>query len=471
MATRFPTNNSQFSGAAAMFRKKEMELSTASNANALISPEGYQRKVDARRGYGFTKKKSKNTLSPPYFVSPGRGKFSNHPHKSWEESGILSPPPFAKNSVSTFVTSSSTNKWKNSSPPSQHKGFKYDNYTSEPDVKIQVKSDIQRSINARKQKYSYGSQYNSKQYNSFPSSEELIPEHIRKVRAREERRLRAEEEREYRSASLLQALFLGWYVRTVKYPALRSYYIARRERRLATLTIQKTFRMYIQYKRYKNVIESKRRRESKAKEIKKIQKKIEKMPKKTKQDIKEKKKEYELRKKEMLNSARRRIKEEDEEISKMKESGKDMIMYLNDENDKVKELIRTIQKEQKVLEKQFEVLTAKSEEIASNFKSLQKWVDAKNESIRKNEAADQKCRYRYLPKYREDLVLRNKYCETEFRIKELYKKQLKKIVKEVEANGKNSSLLKFVHREMKSCRKSLEQMPENLIPEGLALKR
>mmetsp|Transcript_5691 Transcript_5691/g.14210 ORF Transcript_5691/g.14210 Transcript_5691/m.14210 type:complete len:451 (-) Transcript_5691:148-1500(-) len=448
MTTHTPSNHSQFSGAVAMFRKKEMDLSAASNANALISPKGFHRKVDERRGSSssFTKKKSKNALSPPSFVSPGRGKPLN---KSWEESGTLSPPPFAKKPESNCVT----NSWKSSSLPSPRKEFEFDNF--EPDIKIQVKSNVQRTINARKQKRSFSSQYNSKQSNLFSSSEDHIPEHIRKVRAREERRLRADEEREHQLASLLQACFLGWYVRTVTHPALQ----VRWEQRLAILKIQKTFRMYMQYKRYKHLVERKRRRERKLKEIKKIQKKIEKMPKKSKQDIKETMKEYELRKKEMLKKARRRIKEEDEQIAKMKESGKDMIKYLNDENDKVKELIRTIQKEQTVLEKQFEVLTAKSEEIASNFKSLQKWVDTKNESIKKNEAMDQKCRYRYLPKYREDLVLRNKYCETEYSIKQLYKNQLKKIVNEVEKHSKNSSLIHFVQREMKSCRKSLDEMP------------
>lgn len=362
------------------------------------------------------------------------------------------------------MTSSSTNRWKNNTLTPSHIGYKFDDHTSEPDVKIQVKKDIQLSINARKQKR------NAKQPTFFSSSEENIPEHIRKVQARQERVRRAKQEKEYRSASILQAVFLGWYVRAITYPRLRASNIERRQRRLAILTIQKTFRMYVQFKRYQNHIECKRRRDRRVKEIKKIQKKIDKLPKKTKQDIKEKKKEYEIMKKDMLNTARRQIKEDDEKIAKMKESGQDMIKYLNQENDKVKDLIRTIRKEQAVLEKQFEVLTAKSEEIASNFKSLQKWVDTKNESIKQNEAADQKCRYRYLPKYRQDLALRNKYCETEFRIKELYKKQLKKIVKEVIAKCINSSLVKLVQKEMKSLRKSLEEIPKHPIPEGLALK-
>jgi len=437
MVTHSQRNNSQFSGAAAMFRKKEIELA--------------------------------NTLIPPSFVSPVRGKASDDPRNSWRDSGTLSPPPFAKNSASKYATFSTTNKSKSNAPPSPHKGHKFNNYNAEPDVKIQVKSDVQRSINARKQKRSYNSQHYSKQPNSFSPSQDdsNVPEHIRKARAREQRRLRAMEEREYRFASLLQAVFLGWYVRTVKYPKLRAANIGRRKRRLAILTIQKTFRMHVQRKRYKYVIQIKRRRERNIKEMKKIQKKIDKMPKKTKQDIKEKKKEYELRKKDMLKKARKQVKEDDEKIVRVKESGKDMIKYLNDENDKVKELINTIQKEQLVLEKQFEVLTEKSEEIASNFKSLQKWVGTKNESIKRNEASDQKCRYRYLPKYREDLALRNKYCITEFRIKELYKRQLGKIAKEIEAKGTDSSLVKSFKKEMKSCQKLLDEIPDNPLPEGL----
>jgi 3-methyladenine DNA glycosylase AlkC len=194
-----------------------------------------------------------------------------------------------------------------------------------------------------------------------------------------------------------------------------------------------------------------------------MQKKIERMPKKTKHDIREKRKEYELMKKEMLNNARKQIKEDNEKITRASESGQDMIKYINEENDKVKELINTIQKEQRVLEKQFEILTAKSEDIALNFKSLQTWVDKKNESVKKNEASDQKCRHRYLPKYREDLKLRNRYCISEFRVKELYKRQIEKIIKEVEAQSTDPNLVKYVQKEMKA----LHEMPENPLPEGL----
>ena len=461
MATRTPRKNSQFSGAAAMFRKKEKDLAAVTKSNPLVSP---RRSSAGKNGISAKMKKiDANPLSPPSFVSPGRGKVANEPRKSWGNTGILSPTPLVTNSPGKQTKTPTPKKWKISAsayntnsptPPSPHK---FNNYYAEPDVKIQVKSNIKRSINARKQ--TRGSRR--------PPQEQSVPEHIRKAREREQRRMRAIEEKEYKSATLLQAVILGWYVRTVKYPKLRKAYAKRRRVILAVLTIQKTFRMYVQRKKFKNEIEYIRKRERTIKEIKRMQKKIEKLPKKTKQDIKDKKKQYEHRKKEMMNKASKHMKEEDEKIRKMKQSGEDMVKYMNDENDKVKDLISTIQREQRVLEKQFEVLTAKSEEISANFKSLQKWVDAKNASIKKNEASDQKCRFRYLPKYREDLAVRNKYCITEFRIKELYKMQLGKIVNEVESKCKDANLLKYVHKEMKACKKSLNEMPEQPLPKGL----
>jgi len=475
MAPSSPKKGSQFSGAAAMFRKKEMELAAANNTNELISPMNTNEKFGKSNSSGAKTKKNVSSLGPPSFVSPGLGKASNDFRNSWKDSAALSPPPFAKNYAGKNALSSNTNKWKRGTPPSPHKGHKFNNYNAEPDIKILVKSDIQKSINARKQKRPFGSQHNSKQPHSFSSSQDHsdVPEHIRKARAREQRRLRALEEIEYRSASLLQAFFLGWYVRTVKYPVLRAANIGKLKRRLAILIIQKTFRMYVRRKRYRYVIGIKRRRERNVKEIKKIQKKIDKMPKKTKQDIKElkqvlkeKKKEYESRKKELKKSSKQ-IKEDGKQIGRAKESGKEMIKYLTEENDKVKNLAKTIQKEQRLLEKQFEVLTAKSEEIACNFKSLQKWVDAKNESLKKNGTSDQKCRYRYLPKYRDDLALRNRHCIAEFRIKELYKRQMEKIVKEIGRQSTDLSLVKFVQKEKKSCQKLMKEMPHNPIPECL----
>ena len=418
MKTYSPRKNSQFSGAAAMFRQKEQELAA--------------------------------------FATPGRGKVANEPKKSWKsKSGSLSSAPLIINSPGSQMAAA--NAYKRSAPPSPHE---FNNYNAEPDIKIEVKSDIQKSINARKQKRT----------SRFPPPQKSVPEHIRKAQEREQRRLRAAEEREYRSASLVQAVILGWYVRTVKYPKLRAKYIKRRKKMMAVLTIQKTFRMYIERKKFIHEIEYIRRRERTIKEIKRMHKKIKMLPKKTREDIKGKRKQYDAKKKEMRNYVRKQIKEEDDKIDAMMKSGneaKDMIKYMHDENEKVKLMLKTIDREQRVLEKQFEMLTAKSEEIATNFQSLQKWVDDKNEDVKKHEKADQKCRHRYLPKYREDLAVRNKHCITEFRIKELYKRNLKQIVEEVTATSRDPDLLKFVQKEMKLCKKILKEMPELPPPKGL----
>jgi hypothetical protein len=514
MSSQNPRRDSQFSGAAALFRKKEMDtIDGNASFTQFTSP--------MRKKGGLAKKNDNGryntSLNPPSFVSPGRKKSSNDPRTSWKNnSGTFSPPSFAStSSMSKYATSSYLNKQHGTPPPEKSKskatssyspnGFggaiPFSNLDTEPDIKIQVKSDIQEKIKAR-QRSNYAKSHSSSSSSPSGGNNSNIPEHIRKVQEREERRRRVEEEKEhqvqakeerrrraveekeYRSASLVQAAFLGWYAR-VQYQNLRqldaqkrkrdakkrkreaAILTQKRRREAAILTIQNTFRMYIQRKRYRHIIEFKRRRERNGKEMKKTNKAIEKMPKKTKSDIKEMKQEYVLKKKELKRTYRKQIKEEDEQLQRVKRSGQDMVKYLQAENQKSRVLQKTLQKEHDVLEKQFELLTTHSEEISANFSSLKQWVDTKNVAIQKHEAADHKCRHRYLPKYREDLALRNVYCVTEFRIKECYRKQLKKILKEIEAKSKDPSLVKLVKKEMNSCQKTLKEIPDNPIPEAL----
>jgi hypothetical protein len=534
MSSQNPKKDSQFSGAAALFRKKEMDMMIDGNNASFSSP--------MRKKGGLAKNndngKYNTSLKPPSFVSPGRKKSSNDPRTSWKNnSGTFSPPSFATSSISKYATSSYLNKQYGTPSPEKSRskvtssyspnGFggaiPFSNLDTEPDIKIQVKSDIQEKIKAR-QRSNYAKPHSSSSSSPSRGNNSNIPEHIRKVQEREERRRRAEEEKEERrrlaeeekehqvqakeerrrlaeeekeyqvqakeerrrqaeeekeerrrqveeekenrSASLVQAAFLGWYAR-VQYQKLRQLDAQKRKREAAILTIQNTFRMYIQRKRYIRKIECKRRRERNGEEMKKINKTIEKMPKKTKSDIKEMKQEYALKKKELKRRCRKQIKEEDEKLQRVKKSGQDMVKYLQAENQKSRILQQNLQREQNVLEKQFKLVTAMSEEISANFSSLKQWVDTKNVAIQKHEAADHKCRHRYLPKYREDLAQRNMYCIAEFRIKECYRKQLKKIIKEIEAKSKDPSLVKLAKKEMKSCQKTLKEIPDNPIPEAL----
>jgi hypothetical protein len=337
------------------------------------------------------------------------------------------------------------------------------------DVKIVVKSDIQEKLRARQR--ANGPKLLP------PAKTNNEPEHIRRAREREERRLRAEREKEYRSALLVQAAFLGWYARVTFLRMLEANierleqirreeaYLKKRDK--AILTIQSTFRMFVRRKRYLYVRDCKRRRERNEKEMKKIEKTIKGMPKQTKADIKELKKQHEEKKKAYKKSIRKRMKEEDDKMEEIKKSGQDMIKYWENQNKLVEQQKSAIANEQKVLEKQFEVLTAKSEEIHKNFQSLQAWVDKKNVAIKKHEDADQKCRFSYLPRYREDIAERNKYCMVEFRIKERYRKVLKKAIKEVEKRSRDAGLVKHLKKEMKVCQKEIAAVPEVPVPDGL----
>jgi hypothetical protein len=471
------------------------------------SPSGVSAS-SSMRGFG-----KNSTLSPPHFVSPGAGlsKKSKFPTTSYvdkpmetplhssksklkpstpgEFAGLtLSPSPvkggklklsfqaqspMARNNNKptvpvTFYGGSYLNKGNDSKnvKPSTSQTSLATPPTCIADVTIEVKIDIQEKLRQRQ-----------RTAKPMPPKTETIPEHIRRAREREERQRRALEEIEYLAASLVQAAFLGWYAR-VRYPklleanaerlaAMRQGEAATRKRNQAILTIQSTWRMYGYRKRYLYVRECRRRRARNEKEIIMIEKTIKAIPKTTKSEIKAMNKEYNEKKIAFKKSMRSRMKDEDKKVEEIKKSGQDMIKYWEAQNDMIKQQQQTIMQEQKVLEKQFELLTSKSEEIHKNFLSLQGWVEKKNVSIQKHEVADHKCRHRYLPKYRADIAERNKFCMTEYRIKEMYRKELQKIIKAVEKRSQDKSLVKDCRKEMKICTKEIAAMLQVPIPEGL----
>lgn len=551
-----PRKDSQFAGAAALFRAKENGIKSPTKTPASGKPtwnkvNGHNSASKLNTGgflstpgrIGNRKNSSVNSLAPPPFVSPGTKGRSAAFNK-----GATSPPAFVKQATTkqpTPTTPKQTAKptvgfgglpfsptspsppsgggggkpkarWKDkgggisfqaASPGALNKpsikpalptptyfGGSYINKganttksatatttttnkpkvssggmpEAQPDITIQVNSDIQEKIKARRANIS-----------AIPKVDkhENVPEHIRKAREREERLLRAEEEKEYRSASLVQAAFLGWHAR-VQYPKLvqanaerlrqmRQQEAEQKRRLEAILTIQKTFRMYIPRKRYVLVRDCKRRREKNLKEMKKISKIIEKMPQDTKKEIKDLKKEYAEKKKDMKKQVKKRLKEEDKKIAELKKQGQSMVDYMKAENEKIKKQKEAIKADQKLLEQQTDLLKQKSEEIAKNFASLQAWVDKKQAVIKQHEVSDQKCRHRYLPKYRQDMADRNQHCVAEYRVKELYRKRLKKIVKEIEAKSTDPKLVQEVQKQVKDCKKELKKMPEIPIPSGL----
>jgi len=242
----------------------------------------------------------------------------------------------------------------------------------------------------------------------------------------------------------------------------------RRKARLrAALIIQTTWRMYLPRKRYLFLKACKRRRQRNQREITRIQNILEKIPKRTKAEIKEMKKAYGEKRKELKRNLRNSLKEEEDKLEEIKKSGRNMIQYLQDEKKRLKEQQAITKKEYQLLEQQFQVLTEKSEEIANNFQSLQDFVDKIQHKIQHHEISSQKCRHRYLPKYRAEKAERNAYCLVEHRVKVLYKERLYRIVKEIVEQSSDETLIREAQDALETCEDELQRMQEIPVPEGL----
>jgi hypothetical protein len=439
----------------------------SSVARALVSPVPPSRNSEAIRGPNV-----------PFNVSPGRGNLQQR--KKWQSSYLDKPSGPPRGSV---VKSSAT-------PVSPHQfGGSYLNtpgtmarmsisrmsfaepFEETPDVKIEVTiPDIDKKIRARRAR--------QRRISVKKEAEENVPEHIRRFREREKRAIEAREKKELREKQLVAAYFYAWKARA-QYPRIRQeneeiLNRVARERALqkvriqSAIKIQKTFRMFVPRKRHIHVIACKRRRERNQREIKRIERKLAKMPRDTKDELKAMKKEYAEKKKELKQKMRSLVDGEGKKAENMKEQGQNMIKYLQHESRNYKEKQMAIERDQKLLVKQFDMLTQKSEHISQNFQSLQNFVIHKNQSIQKNEIASQKCRHRYLPRYRKDLAERNNHCVAEYRVKMLYKAKVEKIGREIKMVSTDREIYKDAKKALKAGEKEIASRPVIPVPPELS---
>lgn len=94
-------------------------------------------------------------------------------------------------------------------------------------------------------------------------------------------------------------------------------------------------------------------------------------------------------------------------------------------------------------------------------------VEKKKASNQKHEINSQKCRHRYLPKYRELIKERDLHCIVEHRIQKLYKKRLEAILDLLHKNCKDASILLDAQDAMAQLEQDLDLLPIVPIPEGL----
>jgi hypothetical protein len=328
------------------------------------------------------------------------------------------------------------------------------------------------------------------------SNDDNVPEHMKKFREREERRLaaldekqRKAEEKQRKAEEKIQAMFLGWWAR-VQLPRIRAENEERlrkkaeeRAERLrkqaeerahqklsieSSTKIQALFRGLSPRKEFLQLITVKRRRDANEMRMKEIDDEIKKMPKSIKADIKALKEEYKLRKKAMKQKVKEEVRAEEQKMEEFKKQGSNMIQYMQDENRKRREEKTVIKKDIKTLGKQAEVLKEKQDEIEARFNSLRTFAEKKNVEVQKREINSQKCRNRYLPKYRAEMADRNKHCIQEYRVKMLYKARLYRIVEELQAKSKDPELVEDTLEALEELEEELGEFPDIPVPEGLA---
>jgi hypothetical protein len=428
----------------------------------------------------------------PFTPSPSSDK-PKLTSQSWKDKGISfqasSPQTVKKPSVAptyyggSYINTSADTKTTKPAKPTKPK-FSSSGLQQFEDTKIQVKiPDIDKKIRARRA--AAAAQIPPPKSNNNGN----VPEHMKKFREREERRLAALDEKQRKAEEKIQAVFLGWWVRA-KLPRIKAENEERlrrqaeeRKERLrrqaeeralqklrydSSTKIQALFRGFFPRKEFKRLIIFKRRCDANEKRMKEIEKEIKKMPKTIKTDIKALKEEYKLKKKEMKKKVKEEMKAEEKKIEEMKKEGSNMIQYMQEENRKLRGQKATLKKDIKTLEKQADVLKEKQDEIEARFNSLRGFAEKKNVEVKKREINSQKCRTRYLPKYRAEMADRNKHCLQEYRVKMLYKTRLYRIVEELQAKSKDPELVEETVEALEELEEELNEFPEIPVPEGLA---
>lgn len=105
--------------------------------------------------------------------------------------------------------------------------------------------------------------------------------------------------------------------------------------------------------------------------------------------------------------------------------------------------------------------------ISVRTASLQAFVNKKKESIQKYEINSQKCRQRYLPKYRAMLKDRERHCLAEHRIGQMYKRRIERIVEMLNVKCKNPEIVFDAKEALAACQFEIESLPQLEVPESL----
>ena len=307
-----------------------------------------------------------------------------------------------------------------------------------------------------------------------------VPEAIQKYRKREAARLQALAQQQRQAAQVIAATVMGWYHRHYQWPTLQKQLQHHQQRRHqlqqerqrqhdACTKLQALVRAYGPRKDYQRKLAILRRRRANQARIQHIQAEL--LPlveKSTKVELKQLQKQFKAQKKQLKQSLRTELKQEQEKLDAVRQEGRDAIQYLQDENRKVRDQLAILTKDKETLEKQHAFLQQHASEIQERTDSLKAYITKKEGQIQRRTISSQKCRHRYLPKYRAELVDRNQYCIAEYRVKQLYHQRLYSLVDQIRVQCQDDTLIE-------DCVQALIDLEDELandiahvpIPEGL----
>ena len=344
------------------------------------------------------------------------------------------------------------------------------------DVKIDAKINpqIQEKLRQRqRQNWQPKKSVSAFSYSSLAktSDDSHVPEHILRFREREAARKLALDRKARAAEQKIQAVVLGWY-RRLQYPKLKAAYrdklrqIAEKqrvekERNDSAVVIQAIVRRYPARKNFRRHWASIQKRLQTLKRIKEMEEKAKLIPEQTKAEIEKMKKEYHDKNSNFHRAMMQRVKSDmknhEKKMEEIKKAGKTETEYIKQENRRIRDEMSVIAKDMQLLHKQAKVLESKSAETQERFKSLEKWCKKKAESNQKKKIAEEKCRHRYLPKYRRDVAGKNQECITENRVKEICKKVIYKIVHEMQARSSDPNVTSEVVSMILATEQELEE--------------
>ena len=207
--------------------------------------------------------------------------------------------------------------------------------------------------------------------------------------------------------------------------------------------------------------------EANQKRIKEIKKKLSKIDDEKKKEIAELKANFKAQKKDFKDRRHAETKEEDKKLKELHNSGKHMIEYLQNENQRLLDEAINMKNDIIVATKQRGVLKRAGTELETKRSSLASWVDKKAAKVEKKTKQIKNCETRYIPDTQRQLESSLHHCRVEYHIREMYKETIDRVVDAFQLHGTNPKITKEILKLVSQCQREIDAMDIVPMPEAL----